>query len=120
MGNRFWLEARREHFSRRVGLYIGVMQGDRVTAVAESLQFKTVEDGEIVPVPTMQLHMDDAQRLIDSLWDAGLRPTEGAGSAGAMAATQQHLQDMRRLVFDERRVEMSGAPMEFKVEKARD
>jgi hypothetical protein len=36
---------------------------------------------------------------MDELWHAGIRPTEGAGSAGAMAATQRHLEDMRTLVF---------------------
>lgn len=40
-----------------------------------------------------------AQRLMDSLWDCGLRPSQGKGSAGAMAATERHLEDMRRLVF---------------------
>lgn len=40
-----------------------------------------------------------AQRLMDDLWDAGVRPTEGAGSAGQLAAVQNHLGDMRRIVF---------------------
>ena len=39
------------------------------------------------------------QVLIDSLWDAGIRPTKGAGSAGAFDAVKYHLEDMRRLVF---------------------
>lgn len=51
--------------------------------------------------PTGSLKMDDAQTLMDDLWRAGLRPTEGAGSAGALAATQRHLEDMRTLVFKE-------------------
>jgi hypothetical protein len=49
--------------------------------------------------PTFCLSMDDAQALMDDLWHAGLRPTEGSGSAGALAATQRHLEDMRTLVF---------------------
>lgn len=36
---------------------------------------------------------------MDELWQAGIRPAEGAGSAGQMAATENHLQDMRTLVF---------------------
>lgn len=51
--------------------------------------------------PTARLETTQAQALMDSLWECGIRPTEGAGSAGAMAATQKHLEDMRRLVFDE-------------------
>lgn len=50
--------------------------------------------------PTFRLEYQHAQTLMDDLWNCGLRPTEGAGSAGAMAATQAHLQDMRKLVFE--------------------
>jgi len=46
--------------------------------------------------------MVEAQALMDRLWSAGLRPTEGAGSAGALAAVQHHLEDMRSLVFQQR------------------
>lgn len=60
--------------------------------------FDLARDGEIVE-PAMRIEFDDAQRLMDALWHAGLRPTEGRGSAGALAATQRHLDDMRHLVF---------------------
>lgn len=50
-------------------------------------------------VATARIDSTEAQRLMDSLWDCGVRPTSGAGSAGAMAAVQSHLQDMRTLVF---------------------
>jgi len=49
--------------------------------------------------PTFSLSMEAAQILMDDLWNAGLRPTEGTGSAGALAATQRHLNDMRAIVF---------------------
>lgn len=49
--------------------------------------------------PTFSLTPDAAQQLIDELWRAGLRPTEGSGSAGSLAATERHLEDMRALVF---------------------
>jgi hypothetical protein len=57
-----------------------------------------VDEGTIPPV-AMQLRDEQAQDLIDKLWQAGYRPTEGKGSAGALAATERHLADMRRLVF---------------------
>ena len=41
---------------------------------------------------------EDAQALMDRMWSAGLRPTEGTGSAGAMAATQTHLKDVSNYV----------------------
>lgn len=42
-----------------------------------------------------RLSTDDAQTLMDDLWNAGLRPTEGTGSAGSLRATEKHLEDMR-------------------------
>lgn len=45
------------------------------------------------------LNITAAQELMDSLWSCGVRPTEGAGTAGAMAAVQAHLKDLQRLVF---------------------
>lgn len=38
-----------------------------------------------------------AQVLMDTLWNCGIRPTEGAGTAGTMAAAQAHLQDLRSI-----------------------
>lgn len=37
---------------------------------------------------------------MDQLWNCGLRPTEGSGSAGSLAATQRHLEDMRKIAFN--------------------
>lgn len=48
--------------------------------------------------PTLSLTAETAQRLMDELWHVGLRPAAGAGSAGQLAATERHLDDMRRLV----------------------
>lgn len=49
--------------------------------------------------PAFELKNEEAQNLMDSLWTIGFRPTEGSGSAGSLAATQKHLEDMRALVF---------------------
>jgi hypothetical protein len=48
--------------------------------------------------PLVTLDATAAQILMDNLWDCGVRPTEGAGSAGAFAAQAAHLEDMRKLV----------------------
>jgi len=62
-------------------------------------------EGEMAPI-AMSLSDLEAQALMDRLWSAGLRPSEGSGSAGALAATERHLNDLRRLVFvDEIRVD---------------
>jgi len=68
-------------------------------ATAEPIVMKERVVGEMLR-PAFVIDMAMAQVLIDDLWNAGLRPTEGSGSAGALAATQKHLEDMRKLVFE--------------------
>ena len=70
---------------------------DRAThSVAINIEFQKAEEGNAYP-PVMYIDYTVAQQLMDSLWDCGVRPTEGAGSAGAMKAVQEHLQDMRKI-----------------------
>jgi hypothetical protein len=90
--------AHKEPWSSRVGL---VMLSEDGKAAAINVTFKSIENGEYVG-PADYLSQNDAQALMDSLWSAGLRPSEGSGSASALAATQRHLDDMRSLVFKER------------------
>lgn len=47
--------------------------------------------------PMLQMTGDEAQQLMDELWRCGIRPTEGQGSAGMMAATERHLKDMQSI-----------------------
>lgn len=61
--------------------------------------FVEVEEDAVPPI-AIRLPDIAAQDLMDRLWKAGLRPTEGSGSAGSLAATERHLKDMQRLVFD--------------------
>ena len=49
--------------------------------------------------PFIEIELHEAQILMDDLWEAGVRPTEGSGSAGAMKAVQNHLEDMRKITF---------------------
>ncbi len=81
----FWLF---EHFD-----------GGRVSAV-EPLTMVDVPEGAEDLEPAFCLSTEASQQLIDRLWDVGFRPSEGTGSAGAMAATERHLKDLQRLVFD--------------------
>lgn len=57
-------------------------------------------DVGVVVEPSFKMSYEHAQQLMDDLWVCGLRPSEGTGSAGALAATQKHLEDMRKLVFE--------------------
>ena len=90
--------ARREDWSNGISLYarqVTVGYGD---AVAEPLTLQRAEPNMCVQ-PFSQIGMQSAQKLMDELWQCGLRPSEGTGSAGSLAATQRHLEDMRKIAF---------------------
>lgn len=55
--------------------------------------------GDLICNPTFSLGPNQAQTLMDDLWAAGVRPTEGTGSAGSLKATEKHLADMRKIAF---------------------
>ena len=73
----------------------------RKVAIAKPVEFELVETGNYIKGfdATLSIGNETAQCLMDDLWSCGIRPAEGAGSAGALAATEQHLADMKRLVF---------------------
>lgn len=77
------------------GVELLIRRGD---AFGVSVTMETQEQGTVVE-PTLRIGMDEAQTLMDDLWRAGLRPTEGTGSAGSLRATEKHLEDMREIVF---------------------
>lgn len=78
-----------------VALYMFVVADNGKRYQVEiTYEMKPIEEGSISR-PQMFLRDEQAQRLMDQLWDCGLRPTEGKGSAGALAATEAHLSDMR-------------------------
>jgi hypothetical protein len=87
-----------EPWHRGVEFLITKREGEKLYSA--KIEFSEHEQHCVLPV-TGRIGNDDAQTLMDDLWRAGLRPTEGAGSAGALAATQRHLEDMRTLVFKE-------------------
>ena len=66
--------------------------------VAEPLTMREHKEGEFLE-PTFRLSKDEAQSLMDDLRHNGLRPSEGTGSAGSLKATQNHLEDMRKIAF---------------------
>jgi hypothetical protein len=91
------LRASRDHMmGRTIDLRAAIIDGPHVS-LAQPLVMAEADECAPMP-PFMSLGMDTAQVLMDELWNCGLRPSEGTGSAGAMAAVQAHLQDLRRLV----------------------
>lgn len=63
------------------------------------LVFERQSPDTVITEPTMNLNIGAAQHLMDELWRCGLRPSEGSGSAGSLAATERHLKDMQSIAF---------------------
>lgn len=72
-----------------------ISNGD--TRVA-TVQWEPISDNAEMKT-LLTLRVEQAQVLMDDLWNAGIRPTEGAGSAGAMRAAERHIQDLRAVAF---------------------
>lgn len=85
--------AQREIYSDTIE--IRMRHDDRI---AQPVVFTVTPPNSYAP-PALLLPNDDAQRLMDELWNCGLRPSEGSGSAGSLAATERHLADMRSMAF---------------------
>jgi hypothetical protein len=71
---------------KAIGIYI--ISEDR-KAVATSITMVRRAEGEhMTPVLWLTEESHSGQQLMDDLWSAGLRPTEGAGSAGQLTSVQ--------------------------------
>ena len=90
--------AKREPWGRAISVHFGQHRAGGEFYSAKPMEFVKVDIGEI-SAPTLSLQIEDAQRLIDELWSAGLRPSEGTGSAGSLAATERHLKDMQAIAM---------------------
>lgn len=65
---------------------------------ATSVTFEECLEGREV-APLLTLTNEEAQELVDHLWNCGVQASQGAGTAGAMTATKSHLEDMRKIAF---------------------
>jgi hypothetical protein len=92
--------------ARRADLCFGE-EKIRLYAYQEDSQFRTAAkklelvqcDKRFRLEPFVEIEEQEAQILIDDLWEAGVRPTGARGSAGAMKAVLNHLEDMRKIAF---------------------
>ena len=71
-------------------------------ALPEKIVWTEVDRDSTVGIehePFMELTDHEAQLLMDELWKFGVRPSDGTGNVGQIKAMDDHLQDMRHLVF---------------------
>jgi hypothetical protein len=90
--------AHRPPWSGSIEIGIGQRNYERNLIGRGVLTFHPHEDDAYAEA-TMRLTRDEARELMDCLWAAGVRPTNGEGNAGQLGATERHLEDMRKLVF---------------------
>ena len=91
------ITARRDPWQRRIELRLGEETPERLY-IAKPVVMEEASSGSRIE-PMLVLSDDIAQQLMDELWLAGLRPTEGTGSAGSLAATERHPADMREIAI---------------------
>lgn len=93
------IHCERELYTGGIALHIAQENHNNdLLAVAQPLVFVETES-TVRHEPCVRLGMTVAQRLMDELWNCGLRPSEGTGSAGSLAATERHLADMKKIAF---------------------
>lgn len=90
------VHAERSIMQGKIAIYL--IQKSKTKSFSAELTMKEVEQGSCID-PSFLLDMTEAQQMIDELWRCGIRPTEGSGSAGSLAATQNHLNDMQKITF---------------------
>lgn len=78
-------------------LYFYIKEQDGKVSYLSDIVMTTQEVTAVEPSDVLTVPRETAQELMDSLWQCGLRPSEGSGSAGSLKATQDHLKDMQEL-----------------------
>jgi hypothetical protein len=71
--------------------------------VAKPIEMEKMTEEELgmgmMPHPTFTVPVDQAQDFMDAMWNAGIRPSKQEENAGALKATQGHLEDMKKIAF---------------------
>lgn len=72
-----------------------------------TLTFHELEQGEAIPFEgSTHIDKDGCQELIDSLWNAGFRPTNIEAGEERVQAIKDHLGDMRAIVANKLNVDL--------------
>ena len=91
--------ARREEWDFGISLYSRQVTVGNGFYLAQPLMYEKIDQPGLIAEPFARLEIQAAQQLMDELWQCGLRPSEGTGSAGSLKATQDHLSDMQKTVY---------------------
>lgn len=87
-------------FSRTLQFIYAIPSGDK-QMIAQPLTISEMPNPAVGIIPTFELAREDTQDLFDSLWRLGFRPQDGTGNSGHIESLKYHLEDMRKLVFND-------------------
>lgn len=95
--------AERRDWGRKIGIRIigserAFDDSPRPQEMLASLVWRAVDENEVYE-PTTDLSVAAAQTLMDSLWLAGIRPSDSQHTSEVLAAQSKHLEDMRMLAI---------------------
>lgn len=90
--------ARKEDWTDGISIHMRQRTVAHGTMAAQKIEFAP-QAPHVISEPCLVLDLDLAQTLMDELYRCGIRPTEGSGSAGSLAATQKHLEDMQKIAM---------------------
>lgn len=72
----------------------------------EPFSVRHIDKNELhsVSIPVVaHFEREDLVQLMDELWEMGIRPSNGECSVGEIGALKYHLEDMRKLIFKEKK-----------------
>jgi hypothetical protein len=55
--------------------------------------------------PALRMREEEAQKLLEDLWNCGLRPQGWTGSVGEVQKVENHLKDLRTIAFKALKIE---------------
>ena len=92
--------------SWRFGLDIRMVQKkEGKIYLAQPVTMVEHKDGESANA-TMNLMKNESTALMDALWRAGVRPSNGEGNVGMIGAMKEHMADLRKEIeFDRKMIE---------------
>lgn len=92
--------ARMDHVFNRIILMVYGLTIDNKVLVLRSKEMREINPDEAVNTDPADFYLDHeaAQRLLDDLWNMGLRPSD-IGTVGHLKAVERHLEDMRKIAF---------------------
>lgn len=90
-------DAQRIPIRNAIRIYLYMKNPGSTIQVLTNVEFTDLDPTATVDIEGLDVTYETAQEIVDSLWNCGIRPSEGTGSAGSLKATENHLKDMQEL-----------------------